>query len=305
MPIPQTYYLNAPSLASATAIFLDPSLTVCAPDGIYSDGVITREQISCVLYPQVPCPTCGIVCGQYSPIIGGSGYYNVNINAGSTTGAIIIRFKPFDIPTGIQALFNSTVYNRFSSAAFELTPSAPGVPIYLGNLANDCGLVAGSPFILNKYIYSGSTFIPTGSTQSVSIAASQLKLTAGNPDRCIMVIPKTSASPTDLQFTIIGPCENDSFNLAVNCPIKLPSFNSTAAGELNALCSMTIDSLFFSAPVNGDGYTLGLYDFVFLDENGEFPLPDGYYRCPAHLTSPNDSIKVTNGIIVSIFQNCL
>jgi hypothetical protein len=182
--------------------------------------------------------------------------------------------------------------------------AAPGVPIYLGNLANDCGLVAGSPFILNKYIYNGSTFIPTGSTQSVSIGSSQLQLTAGNPDRCIMVIPKTSASPTDLQFTIIGPCENDSFSLNVNCPIKLPSFNSTAAGVGDALCSMAIDSLFFSASVNGDGYILGLYDFIFLDENGEFPIPDGYYRCPAHLTSPNDSIKVFNGIIVEIFQNC-
>ena len=304
MPIPQTYYLNAPSLASATAIFLDPSLTICAPDGIYSDGVITREQNACVLYPQVICPTCGIVCGQESPIIGGQGYYSVNINAGSTIGAIIIRFRPFDKPTGIQALFNSTVYNKFSSSVFGSPSTTAGAPIYLGNQANDCGLLANSPFTLNKYIYNGSTFIPTGSTQSVSILPGQMGLTLGNPDKCVMVIPKTSASPTDLQINIIGPCENDSFNLRVDCPIKLPNFSSTEQGALNVLCSMPIESLFFSAPVNGDGYTLGLYDFVFVDENGVTPLPNGYYRCPAHLTSPNDTIKVDNGIIIDILQNC-
>ena len=52
------YYLNAPSLGSATAIFTDSGLTTCAPNGFYSDGVIVREQIDCVLLPQQICPAC-------------------------------------------------------------------------------------------------------------------------------------------------------------------------------------------------------------------------------------------------------
>jgi hypothetical protein len=40
MPLTQPYYLNGPSLASATAVFLDAAMTTCAPDGFYSDGLI-------------------------------------------------------------------------------------------------------------------------------------------------------------------------------------------------------------------------------------------------------------------------
>ena len=58
MAISSSYYLNAPSLGSATAIFTDSGLTTCAPDGFYSDGTITREQVECILLPQQTCPTC-------------------------------------------------------------------------------------------------------------------------------------------------------------------------------------------------------------------------------------------------------
>ena len=53
-----TYYLDAPSLSSATIIYSDAELTVIAPDGFYSDGFISREQTLGVLLPQVTCPSC-------------------------------------------------------------------------------------------------------------------------------------------------------------------------------------------------------------------------------------------------------
>lgn len=58
MPIPQPFYINGPSLESATAVFSDAALTTCAPDGFYSKGDITREQVNCVLLPQQTCPNC-------------------------------------------------------------------------------------------------------------------------------------------------------------------------------------------------------------------------------------------------------
>jgi len=58
MPIPQTYYLNGPDLQSSTAVFLDAALSICAPDGYYSDGTITRKQISCVLSTGSTCQSC-------------------------------------------------------------------------------------------------------------------------------------------------------------------------------------------------------------------------------------------------------
>ena len=58
MPIPQPFYINGPSLASATAVFFDAALTLCADDGFYSDGSIVREQVSCVLLPENTCASC-------------------------------------------------------------------------------------------------------------------------------------------------------------------------------------------------------------------------------------------------------
>lgn len=55
MAISSTYYLNAPSLGSATAVFTNASLTTFAANGFYSDGVISRQQVSGVLLPQQNC----------------------------------------------------------------------------------------------------------------------------------------------------------------------------------------------------------------------------------------------------------
>jgi len=58
MAVTGNYYLNGPTLGSSTAVFTDIDLTVCAPDGFYSDGTISREQVNCVLLPQQVCPNC-------------------------------------------------------------------------------------------------------------------------------------------------------------------------------------------------------------------------------------------------------
>lgn len=55
-----TYYLNAASLALASAVYSDSFLTTLAPDGFYSDSSIVREQVSGVLQVQSACPGCGV-----------------------------------------------------------------------------------------------------------------------------------------------------------------------------------------------------------------------------------------------------
>ena len=53
-----TFYLDAPSLGSATVVYSNSSLTTVAANGFYSDGTIVREQVSGALLPQVTCPSC-------------------------------------------------------------------------------------------------------------------------------------------------------------------------------------------------------------------------------------------------------
>ncbi len=39
------YYIDAPTLAGATAVFTDVEMTIAAPDGYYSDGTTVRQQV--------------------------------------------------------------------------------------------------------------------------------------------------------------------------------------------------------------------------------------------------------------------
>jgi hypothetical protein len=58
MPYTQPFYINGPSLSSSTAVFDDAALTICSADGFYSDGVVTRQQVNCVLLPEQICEAC-------------------------------------------------------------------------------------------------------------------------------------------------------------------------------------------------------------------------------------------------------
>ena len=111
------FFLNAADLATATAVYLDISLTNIAPDGFYGDGTITREQASGVLLTSEACVSpCPTPCGDSISATGGTGVYKINLDVGSTeTGAIIITFNPSSIPDGIRVTYNGNVYNKLSA----------------------------------------------------------------------------------------------------------------------------------------------------------------------------------------------
>jgi hypothetical protein len=295
-----TYYLDAPSLGSATVIYSDINLTTIAPDGFYSDGVIVREQALGVLLPQVTCGSCIPTCGGTISASGAQGVYNLSFDLGTATGAVVVSFDPIGVPDGIIAQYNSTYYNGLSSPSFGwLQGSLSSLPTYIGDSLSDCGIVAGSPYVLNVYNYVGGSFVPSGGTENVTILSPQLDLTVGLPGDCKMVIPKTSASPSVLTLKFIGPCPGTVFNVGTACPAPLTSFaSSTVGGSSAAACSDSIDQTYYVVHVNGSGGVLGLYDLVFSDPNGEFKLPAGYYRTSA--AGANDWFQVdSNGVIIS------
>ena len=90
------YYLDGPTLAQATAIYTDAALTICANDGVYSDGSITRVLSGCVLGPAKSCPSCGFECdSNFDEGKIENGVFLSTINLGSAVGdigAIIIKF---------------------------------------------------------------------------------------------------------------------------------------------------------------------------------------------------------------------
>jgi hypothetical protein len=298
-----TYYLDAPSLGSATVIYSDAELTTVAPDGFYSDSTISREQVSGSLLPQVTCPSCATPCGGSISASGDQGIYYLNTDLGTATGAVVIKFFPSGIPDGILAVLNSISYNAVVSPTFGYLQGAAGLPTYLGSTGSDCGIVANSPYTLNEFEYDGTSFVSLGTTENISILSTQAQLTSSQPGDTVMVIPKTFASPSILALQIVGACSGTAFGISVACPVALPSFASSTVGiDSDAACADTVDQTYYVAYVNGATGVLGLYDLVFSDPNGEFKLGAGFYKTTAAGT--DDWFQVdANGVIIA-FGEC-
>jgi hypothetical protein len=274
-----TYYLDAPSLGSASVIYSDASLSTIAPNGFYSDGTIVREQVGGILLPQVNCPACAVSCDTVIEQTGIQGVYLLDINLGSDVGAVIITFDPISVPDGFQATYNSVVYNGVSSPNYGWLQGPIGLPTYLGATSSNCGIPAGSPYVLPIYQYQSGSFVLSGMSESVTILPAQLEFTTVAPGVCVMVVPKTAATPSILTLKIIGPCFGTAFNVAFSCPALLdPIECSIVVDTPEQVCLMPITQTYHLANVTGTAGVVTLYDLVFQDAFGETKLPQGYYR---------------------------
>jgi len=298
-----TFYLDAPSLSTATVIYSNAALTVVAPNGYYSDGSISRQQLAGVLLPPVTCPVCAVPCGGTINGSGSQGIYYLETDLGTSTGAVVVRFDPLSVPDGILATYNSVIYNGVSSPQYGWLQGSAGLPTYIGQIGADCGIVASSPLTLPQFEYDGTTFAPLGTTTVVSISSGQMQLTTLAPGNTVMVIPKTAASPSILSLSFIGPCSGTAFNLSVACPVALPSFvSSTVNASSAAACADAIDQTYYVAYVNGASGVLGLYDLVFSDSNGQFKLGTGYYKTTA--AGANNWFQVNSSGVIIAFGTC-
>jgi hypothetical protein len=249
------------------------------------------------------CPSCLIPCGETIINSGAQGIYYLSVELGAATGAVIIEFDPDNVPDGILATYNSINYNGLSSPVWGWRQGTTGLVTYLGTTGSDCNIVANSPYTLNEFEYNGTVFSPTGTTTIVSVVSGQMQLTASAPGNCIMVIPKTLASPSDLLLTFVGPCTGTVFDVSVSCPAALTSFDSSTMNATSELaCSASITTTYYVAHVNGAGGTLGLYDLVFSDANGQSKLSAGFYKTSDAGT--NEWYQVdANGVVIT-FGTC-
>tara|TARA_R110000868_G_scaffold99930_2_gene274796 strand:- start:3669 stop:4973 length:1305 start_codon:yes stop_codon:yes gene_type:complete len=300
------YYINAPTLSLATAVYDDPQLTICSADGYYADGPVVRQQADCVLLPVQQCPFCGAECGcSFSgPVNKGVYYFSVELGAG--IGPAAIRFAALDFPNGIEATYDSTVYNSVVSPTFGLLSAPSGLPVFIGLDTQDCGIVGAH--VLDEFEFRSfdNSFYRLGTTDTVNVIASQSQLTFSDPGTCLMVIPKPNATPSNLLIKVISPCDLDSFDITTYCPGDLEVFSiagNSEGGSEELICGYPSGDLtYYIIPINGDGVTLGFYDLLYYDAACSVPLADNYYlslSCPA----PNNWFRIENGIIVE-FGEC-
>lgn len=299
------YYLDAPTLAQATSVYTDAALTVCAADGVYSDGSITRVLSGCVLGPAKVCPSCGTNCDETSyGNLGSVGVYRSTIDVGNDPGdigAIIIRFETPKAPHGFKAVYDGITYNTFSSPIYGYMTAPSGLPVYMGDQDNDCGITSSS-FIANNYDWDGGSYVYDGTTSIISVLPSQTNLTVNGPGICVMVIPKVNLNPSSLDITVEAPCGSD-FAVGVSCPtVLLPTYTSQVAPTEEIVCEYEDNLIYYNFPVNGNGVTLGLFDWIFIDPYGESVVADGYYHAPTMLPSAYDWFLVQNGVIIQMGQ---
>lgn len=313
MPTPSTYYLDGPTLIDANSVFTNSGMTNYAPDGYYSDASIVRQQVGHILLPQQDCPTCGTPCGGAINASGSVCVYQLNLDAGSLStnvGAIIVKFDPVNVPDGIKAIFNGSIYNKLSSPNFGYIAGADASgPTYTGTASSSCTILnSGGSISVAKYLYNGTSFVNTGTTETVVVTTNQVVNKASAVGWCVMVIPKTTALPNLVNLFFYGVCATGtSFSVSVSCPALLPSFSSTVVQSTeptSAICSVPLNQTFYFAKVHTAGDTnVGLYDWVFSDPYGVNVLADGWYRIN-NLASPNDTIRVQNGVVTTLYDKC-
>jgi len=301
-----SYYLNAPSLGSATAVFSNDTLTTLAADGFYSNGVIVREQVSGVLLPQQNCPTCATPCGETINASGGQGIYLLDLDTGTTggdVGAVIVRFDPYGVPDGIRATLGVNVYNKLTSPVDGLHQSSTsGNFTYVGQTSGDCGISGTTYPALTEFSYNGTAFVATGNTQSITVNAGDVSLGASAPGSTMMVIPKLTASPSIINFEVVGPCSGTAWQMSVACPELLTGFSSSVMAATSvAVCELTETVTYYNASLANTPGTVGLYDFVYADAYGSTPLTAGFYLAEGSITGSNDWFQVNSaGVVIAL-----
>jgi hypothetical protein len=274
------YYLNSTSFLTATAVYQDANLTTLSPDGYYVSGLYVRQQVEGVLLPAQTCPDCPAIpgqCGVSVDVSEAEGVFVTDIDTGTDTGYIVIRFNPNSVPMGIKVEFNGTIYNTFFSGRVGVLTGVANEPVFLGQLTSDCGIV-GVPFNPLEYKYISGDYVPDGGYQYIMLESDNLDLTDASPNDCVMVIPKPSASPSGVRVTIFGLCPSGNFFLEVQCPSdNLPEITcSTVQETSDAACSAEQATTFYKINIEGTAEVVAVHDMVFSD-HGVTILPTGYY----------------------------
>lgn len=298
MPIQQTYYLDTATLSSATGIFVDEGLTTMAPDGFYSDTLVTRQMLGGVLYPAQPCVGCYAPCDASFTSIGSEGIYEIDISTGTGVGAILLKLNDGSKPNGMRAIFNSQVYNKFSSPVDGVHQSTdPNGYTFIGLISEDCGMAGTTYPALPVYKMDQGSFVLQPLTQGLTVSAGDVSLSSTFQPQ-LMVVPKTSPTASILTLQIAGVCPPDTWSLVSECPALLPGYGtSNAVATMGETCDAEIvDENYFASLVNSP--SINLYDYVFADQYGQYPVSDGFYL--AYNEGVYFGIRVENGVVVDM-----
>ncbi len=327
------FYINADTLANATAVFTDAEMTALAPSGYYSDGTTTKYQSNITgLGPSVDCPQCvATPCDEdiiFALPEAAAGRLQASIATDLNAGAIKVEINGVsNRPIGVDITFGGLKYNKFSSnlaTNYTNVIEAPnsfqtsyfwstGGVAYCNNWVNGNqpdGNIHNFPIYyynptLGSWYDSGySTIISTTNRLTTGIS----QYTAG---KLITYVPK-NAGPQSLEINFDVPCgpSGSGPTLSVGCPTTLQSIStSISRSSHSSACGESISGPAYIGPVaSTTPGVLAVKDWVFSDSNAFTKFPDGFYKASGtdlEGVSPTDegTFEVVNGVVTQI-QTC-
>ena len=302
------YFLDAPTLSGATAVFSDITLTTPSPDGYYSDGSVVRQQLGGLLLAGSPdCPSCAFPCSQGISADSSQGIYDIDFSVGTDIGAVIIYFNPLASPDGLRVLYNSTTYNEMTSETQGyLASTDPNSFTYVGLKAEDCAIgvtLNGGGYIeLQEYDWNASTgvFDNVGASGVVTGTSADVQITDTSPDWCTLYFPKTAATPETGLAQIFSPCDDAIWEIEINCPVVLTPVQGSIYDGLLECEEGRLNTLYYNVPNRGG--TAGdpqVNEFFCLDQYGINRAPANDYSIEVGGIRKRITVDA-NGVITAI-----
>ena len=90
MATPGIYYIDTSSFTDALSVYTDAALTICAPDGFYQVGRVSRQQVNCALLPPENCPSCAPEPTPVTPIPELNAYKVIKVSD-QTEGFVVLN----------------------------------------------------------------------------------------------------------------------------------------------------------------------------------------------------------------------
>jgi hypothetical protein len=294
-----TYYIDAPNLESATAVFTSAAMTTKATDGWYSKDGYVRQQVSGLLEINTLCSACNLDCGDTLSMETVSGYYNVDIDLGASIGSVVIDIDFGSYSDGVKVEYDGVTYNAIYSSNFGYINSPGTEPLYAGISVFDCS-ISGTTFdnLLN-YQFNGTDFNFVGDIKTVTVDPTSVFLKPTGLGTCKMIIPKPNASPSIATMTIISPCSVSDIDITPNCPAALSSWQSYQAApsptNVSGLCTVGATTTYYHVLVNGVAGNPAVGDIIYQDSNGSILALAGFYSVVGSAVIQVDA----NGVVVA------
>jgi hypothetical protein len=322
-----TKYFNAPTFSEATTVYDDALLSTVSVDGYYSDGVVTRYQLTGVLGLNATCPTCvtyPCTSGVTIPTVDVA-RYDLKTTFGTDIGAIKLTVSNLGLyPIGIQLMKDNIQYDvKFSSTdtAFEAlgqinAPVTFDLSFFSSGATAPCSAYNFSSLSLPTYMYNGTTWATDDVLSTVSLTNKRGATTEESLNILVLYIPKTSATDFTLRTIAVAPCGGTALHpISIGCPIALPAFDvSGPQPNQSAACFTSIASTLYVGYVSGSTVSgdvrISLNDFIFDDANGNVKATDAWYginRVNAEgggAAGEKSRIQVQDGIVINL-QSCV